>query len=62
MLTSKTVAATPYAKKLAKDHGIDLSQMFTGSVIRGKDVEKIVAKKRRQLRWLLPSQRSWVWT
>ena len=46
MLTSKIVAATPYAKKLAKDNGIDLSQIFTGSVIRGKDVEKIIAKKK----------------
>lgn len=46
MLTSKTVAATPYAKKLAKTHNIDLAQIFTGSVIRGKDVESIIAKKK----------------
>lgn len=41
--TDGVVLATPYAKKLAKDAGIDLATIANGQILRGKDVEEAVA-------------------
>ena len=41
------VMATPYARKLAKDAGIDLASIAVGQVIRAKDVEEAVAAQKQ---------------
>ena len=41
------VLATPYAKKLAKDAGIDLAAIALGQVIHAKDVEAAIAAQKQ---------------
>lgn len=43
---SGAVMATPYAKKLAKEAGIDLASIAAGKIIHAKDVEEAAARNK----------------
>lgn len=43
---SGAVMATPYAKKLAKEAGVDLASLCAGTIIRAKDVEEAIARNK----------------
>lgn len=45
--TDGVVLATPYAKKLAKEAGIDLTSIAAGQILRGKDVEEAIAARKQ---------------